>query len=330
MNKTNGYPATGGGVPPPPMIRQDHPYSATDGLGSPSSSGSFRNSTATYHTAQFLHNYLVPHVVAIAMLSFAILLLLTCGVCFCKILMWSRRRRAPPRESAAYLNSDSRQVVEVALNEVMATETYAQILSTAAAEARATSPVASDTERRGSLAISVTEEDLCSVCLCEFESSETVRQLPCSHYFHAACIDPWLQKTGTCPSCRWSLMEWLKEQEEGTISPTLAASMRRSSTSVGSRRSSSLAIDRGHTSMTFQSLFRFASSRTGFLSGRASSEEQAATPLAQGAVLSVPIATSTHHVATPVHVQPARLLELSPAPALSPHQQQQQQQEPHV
>jgi hypothetical protein len=81
--------------------------------------------------------------------------------------------------------------------------------------------------------------------------------------------------------------------------------------------------------LTFQSLFRFASSRTSFPSVRAHSEEQAATPLAQGAVLSVPIATSTHHVATPVHVQPARLLELSPTPTLSP-QQQQQQQEPHV
>ncbi|KAI3444419.1 hypothetical protein Pfo_001084 [Paulownia fortunei] len=46
----------------------------------------------------------------------------------------------------------------------------------------------------------------CSICLEEYHAKDTVKCLPqCGHYFHAECIDQWLQKNTTCPVCRTSL-----------------------------------------------------------------------------------------------------------------------------
>ncbi|XP_074577578.1 RING-H2 finger protein ATL39-like [Curcuma longa] len=43
----------------------------------------------------------------------------------------------------------------------------------------------------------------CVVCLSALQDGETVRALPgCTHVFHAPCIDSWLQKHSTCPTCR--------------------------------------------------------------------------------------------------------------------------------
>ncbi|KAK9872682.1 hypothetical protein WA026_018816, partial [Henosepilachna vigintioctopunctata] len=33
----------------------------------------------------------------------------------------------------------------------------------------------------------------CVVCMFEFEPSQLIRRLPCSHEFHAQCIDEWFQ-----------------------------------------------------------------------------------------------------------------------------------------
>ncbi|CAH8272694.1 unnamed protein product [Arabidopsis lyrata] len=46
----------------------------------------------------------------------------------------------------------------------------------------------------------------CAVCLSEFEDQETLRWMPpCSHTFHANCIDVWLSSRSTCPVCRANL-----------------------------------------------------------------------------------------------------------------------------
>ena len=45
------------------------------------------------------------------------------------------------------------------------------------------------------------EED-CSVCLCVFEPSDSVRLLGCTHIFHADCIDKWFACSPVCPSCK--------------------------------------------------------------------------------------------------------------------------------
>ncbi|CAE8704523.1 unnamed protein product [Polarella glacialis] len=42
----------------------------------------------------------------------------------------------------------------------------------------------------------------CMVCLCNFETDEEVRQLPCNHVFHCECIDEWLRRCTDCPICK--------------------------------------------------------------------------------------------------------------------------------
>ncbi|KAK6725472.1 hypothetical protein RB195_004042 [Necator americanus] len=46
------------------------------------------------------------------------------------------------------------------------------------------------------------EAERCTVCLCEFETGEEVRNLRCTHIFHVSCIDKWLVYNKKCPVCR--------------------------------------------------------------------------------------------------------------------------------
>lgn len=54
-----------------------------------------------------------------------------------------------------------------------------------------------------STAAAVSAEGECAICLCEFNEDELVKQLPCEHVYHAACIDRWLlkERETTLPSC---------------------------------------------------------------------------------------------------------------------------------
>lgn len=41
----------------------------------------------------------------------------------------------------------------------------------------------------------------CVICMIEFCVGESVRYLPCMHIYHVSCIDDWLMRSLTCPSC---------------------------------------------------------------------------------------------------------------------------------
>ncbi|KAL3317549.1 hypothetical protein Ciccas_003791 [Cichlidogyrus casuarinus] len=41
----------------------------------------------------------------------------------------------------------------------------------------------------------------CIVCMCEYAVGENLRYLPCLHAFHRTCIDDWLMRSLSCPSC---------------------------------------------------------------------------------------------------------------------------------
>jgi hypothetical protein len=46
---------------------------------------------------------------------------------------------------------------------------------------------------------------MCSICLSEYRDGEMLRVMAeCSHRFHVACLDAWLQRNGSCPVCRSS------------------------------------------------------------------------------------------------------------------------------
>ena len=46
----------------------------------------------------------------------------------------------------------------------------------------------------------------CMVCIMEYEDGETVRTMPCLHFFHTDCIDKWLLSRGrTCPICKFDI-----------------------------------------------------------------------------------------------------------------------------
>ncbi|XP_071494747.1 E3 ubiquitin-protein ligase RNF38-like [Diadema setosum] len=48
----------------------------------------------------------------------------------------------------------------------------------------------------------INDQTCCVVCMSDFETRQTLRVLPCSHEFHARCVDKWLKSNRTCPICR--------------------------------------------------------------------------------------------------------------------------------
>ncbi len=41
----------------------------------------------------------------------------------------------------------------------------------------------------------------CAICLESFEAAEEVRVMTCDHYFHRTCLDEWLVRQPSCPTC---------------------------------------------------------------------------------------------------------------------------------
>lgn len=41
----------------------------------------------------------------------------------------------------------------------------------------------------------------CVICMMDFIYGDPIRFLPCMHIYHVDCIDDWLMRSFTCPSC---------------------------------------------------------------------------------------------------------------------------------
>nr|CCA15199.1 conserved hypothetical protein [Albugo laibachii Nc14] len=63
------------------------------------------------------------------------------------------------------------------------------------------------------------DEDVCPICLVEFEEEENVRKLNCTHIFHVPCIDEWLRRNVTCPMCK-DIVETVPGQEQQPANST--------------------------------------------------------------------------------------------------------------
>ncbi|CAH1100418.1 unnamed protein product [Psylliodes chrysocephalus] len=57
------------------------------------------------------------------------------------------------------------------------------------------------------------DQTSCVVCMCDFEARQVLRVLPCSHEFHAKCIDKWLRSNRTCPICRGDASDYFTNSE---------------------------------------------------------------------------------------------------------------------
>uniref|UniRef100_A0A336LLP0 CSON001327 protein n=1 Tax=Culicoides sonorensis TaxID=179676 RepID=A0A336LLP0_CULSO len=52
------------------------------------------------------------------------------------------------------------------------------------------------------------DQTSCVVCMCDFEARQLLRVLPCSHEYHAKCVDKWLRSNRTCPICRGNASDY--------------------------------------------------------------------------------------------------------------------------
>ncbi|GME58968.1 ring finger domain protein [Neofusicoccum parvum] len=59
------------------------------------------------------------------------------------------------------------------------------------------------------------ENAVCVICLDMVEKSHEVRDLPCAHVFHTACLDGWVSRGHYyCPLCHELVMQLLRDQPE--------------------------------------------------------------------------------------------------------------------
>ncbi|KAH7686854.1 Anaphase-promoting complex (APC) subunit 11 protein [Dioscorea alata] len=51
------------------------------------------------------------------------------------------------------------------------------------------------------------EDAECCICLSTYDDGVELRELPCRHHFHCACIDKWLYINATCPLCKYNIIK---------------------------------------------------------------------------------------------------------------------------
>ncbi len=50
--------------------------------------------------------------------------------------------------------------------------------------------------------IEIEKELQCAVCKEHLAAGEEIYETTCAHTFHTRCLDPWLQMSNRCPTCR--------------------------------------------------------------------------------------------------------------------------------
>ena len=48
----------------------------------------------------------------------------------------------------------------------------------------------------------IIKEDICLICLQNYNKRDKICELTCTHFFHAFCIKKWLEMKNNCPLCK--------------------------------------------------------------------------------------------------------------------------------
>ena len=97
----------------------------------------------------------------------------------------------------------------------------------------------------------------CPICMLDFVVGQPIRLLPCMHYYHMRCIDDWLMRSLTCPTC----MERVDVGVRNTVISSSQSSLRRRR--VGSSSSTTSTISTASTSSSVDQLLTSGSSGSG-------------------------------------------------------------------
>ncbi|XP_063046880.1 RING finger protein 148-like [Engraulis encrasicolus] len=62
-----------------------------------------------------------------------------------------------------------------------------------------------------------TDSHTCAVCIDGYKRGEVVMILSCGHFFHKACIEPWLLEHRTCPMCKCNILGVKTVDEEVNV-----------------------------------------------------------------------------------------------------------------
>ena len=67
-------------------------------------------------------------------------------------------------------------------------------------------PFSHPTSKISGLAMTITFDFIffsirCVICMTDFVVGDPIRFLPCMHIYHKDCIEDWLVRSFTCPSC---------------------------------------------------------------------------------------------------------------------------------
>ncbi|KAK2816727.1 hypothetical protein Q7C36_022998 [Tachysurus vachellii] len=76
------------------------------------------------------------------------------------------------------------------------------------------------------------DADACAVCIESYKPGDLLSVLTCNHFFHKACIEPWLMEHRTCPMCKCDILKALgvETEDEQQHMPTITSDSFPSST----------------------------------------------------------------------------------------------------